>query len=58
MVYLYREQQLDEASEGITSITIAHRLSTIMNSHQILFLDEGKILERGTHTELLQVIKN
>lgn len=49
------QQQLDEASEGITSITIAHRLSTIMNSHQILFLDEGKILERGTHTELLQL---
>lgn len=39
--------------QGRTSFVIAHRLSTVRNANQILVIDEGQILERGTHTELL-----
>lgn len=40
--------------KGRTSIVIAHRLSTVMSADEILVLDEGRIVERGTHRELLQ----
>jgi ATP-binding cassette subfamily B protein len=40
--------------EGRTVIAIAHRLSTISRMDRILFLDDGRILEDGTHAELLQ----
>ena len=40
---------LDEALRGRTSVVIAHRLSTIIAADQILVLDEGQIVERGTH---------
>ena len=44
---------LDELQNGRTSIVIAHRLSTIENADEILVLNEGRIVERGTHIELL-----
>jgi ATP-binding cassette subfamily B protein len=46
---------LAEISEGRTSLIIAHRLSTIIDADQILVLDDGKIVERGRHEELLQL---
>jgi len=47
------QQALSTALEGRTAIVIAHRLSTITAADQILVLDQGAIVERGTHTELL-----
>ena len=47
------QSSLDQATLGRTTLIIAHRLSTIMNADQILVMDAGRIIERGTHTELM-----
>jgi ATP-binding cassette subfamily B protein len=47
------QRAFDELLEGRTSFVIAHRLSTIRNADQVLVLNQGEIVERGTHTELL-----
>jgi ATP-binding cassette, subfamily B, bacterial len=47
------QQALDRLLEGRTSFVVAHRLSTIRHADQVLVLDHGRIVERGTHTELL-----
>ena len=50
--YLVQEA-LSRLMAGRTTFVIAHRLSTVINADQILVLDAGKIIERGTHSELL-----
>ncbi len=47
------QAELDRIAEGRTTLVIAHRLSTVMNADQILVLDGGRIVERGTHARLL-----
>lgn len=49
------QSALKEALKGRTSIVIAHRLSTIKDADQILVLDQGKIVERGTHDYLVNL---
>ncbi len=48
------QQALDELSRDRTILVIAHRLSTIQNADQIAVLDRGKVVEVGTHAELLE----
>ncbi|MCU5376197.1 ABC transporter ATP-binding protein/permease [Bacillus cereus] len=45
---------LDELTKGKTTLIIAHRLATIQNAHQIVVLENGKIVQKGTHDELIQ----
>ncbi len=45
---------LDQVSRDRTTVVIAHRLSTVVNADQILVLEAGKVVERGTHPELLE----
>jgi ATP-binding cassette subfamily B protein len=48
------QAELERLAEGRTTITIAHRLSTVRDADQIVVLDHGRIVERGTHAELLE----
>ena len=47
------QRALKRALSGRTSLVIAHRLSTVREADQILVVDDGRVIERGTHTELL-----
>jgi ATP-binding cassette subfamily B protein len=49
------QDALDRLTEGRTTIAIAHRLSTVQDADQIVVHDRGKIVERGTHDELLSL---
>ena len=48
------QQAMDKLTEGRTSFIIAHRLSTIKNADKILVMQEGNVVEQGTHEELLK----
>jgi len=47
------KEALDELAKGRTTVVIAHRLSTVVDADQILVLDGGRIVERGTHADLV-----
>jgi ATP-binding cassette subfamily B protein len=47
------QAELERISQGRTTLVIAHRLSTVMDADQILVLGQGRIIERGTHGQLL-----
>jgi ATP-binding cassette subfamily B protein len=47
------QKALVELLRGRTSFVVAHRLSTIRHADLVLVLDQGRVIERGTHTELL-----
>jgi ATP-binding cassette, subfamily B, multidrug efflux pump len=51
---IHLQQALLRLMEGRTSFVIAHRLSTIRTADQVLVINGGQIIERGTHTDLLQ----
>ena len=48
------QAELNRIARGHTTLVIAHRLSTVMDADQILVMDKGTIVERGTHRELLE----
>jgi ATP-binding cassette, subfamily B, bacterial len=48
------QAELERLAEGRTTVTIAHRLSTVRDADQIIVLDRGRIVERGTHDELME----
>jgi ATP-binding cassette subfamily B protein len=47
------QRALDEAMRGHTTIVIAHRLATVLKADRIVVMDEGRVVEQGTHTELV-----
>lgn len=49
------QEALDLLMQGRTSVVIAHRLSTIRKAHQILVMEQGRGIERGTHDELMKL---
>jgi len=49
------QRALEAASRGRTMLIVAHRLSTVVGCHQILVLEAGKVIERGSHHELVEL---
>jgi ABC-type transport system involved in Fe-S cluster assembly fused permease/ATPase subunit len=49
------QAELERISHGRTTLVIAHRLSTVMDADQILVLNRGRIVERGTHAQLIEL---
>ena len=47
------QDALDRAAQGRTVMVIAHRLSTVQNADEVIVIDDGTVLERGTHQDLL-----
>ena len=47
------QDALDKAAQGRTVLVIAHRLSTVQNADEVIVLDHGKVVERGTHDDLI-----
>jgi ATP-binding cassette subfamily B protein len=47
------QRALDEAMDGHTTLVIAHRLATVLKADRIVVMDEGRVVEQGTHAELV-----
>jgi ATP-binding cassette subfamily B (MDR/TAP) protein 1 len=47
------QEALDRAGSGRTTIVVAHRLATVRNAHTIAVIDDGKVVEQGSHSHLL-----
>jgi len=47
------QAELQSVAHNKTTLVIAHRLSTVVDAHEILVMDTGRIIERGTHAQLL-----
>ena len=47
------QRALDEAMQGRTTLVIAHRLATVLKADRIVVMDEGRVVEEGTHADLV-----